>query len=171
MQYNTILFTDGSYESALNVSAPVGFNGVNKTDDVLLIQGLIAVIAKQDRSWVGLEDPEYSVPAVTGEMDADTYTAIGQFQIRNKDRLLMTQFDDRIDPAHYKNRHLKHTAHKMMSIMLLHQMATDSNLFLGIPTDDPSDDLPYRGALVSLHPGFKQKINYARDMHVIGVTD
>jgi hypothetical protein len=59
----------------------------------------------------------------------------------------------------------------MMSIMLLHQMATDSNLFLGIPTDDRSDDLPYRGGLVSLNPGFKQKINHARDMHVIGVTD
>jgi hypothetical protein len=129
------------------------------------------MIAMQDRSWVGLDDPDYSIPEVTGELDNDTYTAIGQFQIRNKDRLLMMgKFDDRIDPAQYKNRHLPHTLPRMMSIMLLHQMATDASLFLGIPTDDQSDELPYRGALVKLNSGFKAKIDHARDMSVLGMT-
>ncbi|HYJ90435.1 MAG TPA: hypothetical protein VEV84_03940 [Pyrinomonadaceae bacterium] len=171
MKYNFISFTDGSMEPTLNVQASVGYNGTNAPDDVLLIQGLIGVIAKLDKSWVGLDESGYAVPDVTGEMDADTYTAIGQFQIRNKDRLLMSTFDGRVDPAHYKNRHLPHALHRMMSITLLHQMATDASVLMGIPTDDPGDDLSYRGALVQLNPIFKGKINYARDMHVIEQTD
>src|SRR6185437_14381389 len=167
MQYNNIVFTDGSTEPCLNIQAPVGFKGVNQPDDVLLIQGLIGVIARLDKSWIGLNESGYSVPKPTGQMDADTYTAIGQFQIRNKDRLLMSTFDGRIDPAHYKNRRLPHGLRHMMSIMLLHQMATDASVLLGIPTDDPSDDLLYRGALVQINPIFKNKINTARDMHVI----
>lgn len=171
MQYNNILFTDGSSESALNVSFSVGHNGVNKPDDIMLIQGMIALIARFDKGWVGLDEAGYSVPKVTGDMDADTYTAIGQFQIKNKDRLLMKMYDDRIDPAHYKGRHLPHGLRRLMSITLLHQMATDASVLLGLPTDDQSDDLPYRGGLVQLNPLMKAKINYARDMHVIGVTD
>lgn len=171
MQYNDIQFTDGSSESALNVSYSVGYNGVNKPDDVMLVQAMIALIAKLDKGWVGLDEAGYSVPEISGEMDADTYTAIGQFQIRNKDRLLIKTFDGRIDPAHYKGRHLRHAMRQLMSIMLLHQMATDASVLLGIPTDDQSDDLPYRGGLVRMNPIMKAKINYARDMHVIGVTD
>lgn len=171
MQYNYILYTDGGMEPCLNIKASVGFKGVNQPDDVLLIQGLIGVIAQLDKSWVGLDESGYSVPKPTGQMDADTYTAIGQFQIRNKDRLLMSTFDGRIDPAHYKNRHLPHGLRHMMSIMLLHQMATDANVLMGTLTDDPSDDLSYRGALVRLNPIFKSKIDHARDMHVIEATD
>ena len=171
MQYNNIVFVDGSMEPALNIKASVGYKGANQPDDVLLVQGLIGVIAKCDKSWVGLDEPGYAVPTATGQMDADTYTAIGQFQIRNKDRLLMSMFDGRIDPAHYKNRHLPRGLRHMMSIMLLHQMATDASVLMGSPTDDPSDDLPYRGALVQLNPIFKNKINTARDMHVIEATD
>jgi hypothetical protein len=171
MQYNNIQFTDGSSESALNVTDSVGYKGVNKPDDVMLIQAMIALIARLDKSWVGLDEPGYSVPAITGEIDADTYTAIGQFQIRNKDRLLISMFDGRIDPAHYKGRHLRHGMRKLMSITMLHQMATDACVLLGIPTDDPSDDLSYRGGLVQMNFALKNKINSARDMHVIEVTD
>ena len=167
MQYNYIRFTDGSMEPALNVTATVGNGGRNSPDDVLLVQGMIALIAQFDKTWVGLDESGYSVPVPTGDMDADTYTAIGQFQIRNKDRLLMSMFDGRIDPAHYKNRHLSHSLRHIMSIMLLHQMATDASVLLGLSTDDPSDDLPYRGGLVKLNPLFKTKIDYARDMNVL----
>jgi len=171
MQYNDIQFTDGSFESALNVTDSVGYKGANKLDDVMLIQGMIALIARVDKKWVGLDEPGYNVPKVTGEIDADTYTAIGQFQIRNKDQLLISMFDGRIDPARYKGRHLRHGMRRLMSITLLHQMTTDACVLLGIPTDDPSDDLMYRGGLVRLNAALKNKIDYARDMHVIGVTD
>ena len=150
MQYNYIKFTDGSMEPALNVNAPVGNGGrISLPDDVLLIQGMIALIAQFDKTWVGLDESGDSVPIPTGEVDADIFTAIGQFQIRNKDRLLMAMFDGRIDPAHYKDRHLSHSLRHIMSIMLLHQMATDACVMLGLSTHDPSDELPYRGGLVS----------------------
>lgn len=171
MQYNNIEYVGGSSEPALNVTDSVGFKGANKPDDVMLIQAMIALICRVDKRWVGLDEPGYSIPAVTGEIDADTYTAISQFQIKNKDRLLMSMFDGRIDPAHYKGRHLHTGMRKLMSITLLHQMTTDASVLLGLPTDDPSDDLSYRGGLVQLHPMMKSKINTARDMHVIEVTD
>ena len=171
MQYNAIRFTDGSIEPCLNVSYSVGHMGANKLEDVMLIQAMISLICQVERSWVGLDEAGYSVPEITGIMDADTYTAIGQFQIRNKDRLLMTMYDDRIDPAHYGHRRLPRNLHRMMSIMLLHQMATDACVLGSFPTDDRSDDLSYRGGLVKLNPMLKGKIDSARDMHVIEATD
>jgi hypothetical protein len=171
MQYNRISFIDGSSEPTLNVTASVGLNGKNLSDDVMLIQAMIGMIAKGDQLSLGLNRPGFRIPTVTGIMDADTQDAITQFQITN--RLFLLKVDHRIDTAHYRGRRLHRGVmpNGSMSITMLHLLANDVNRLLKIPTDDPSDALPYRGALVRMHPGLKGKIDAARHRHVAALTD
>jgi hypothetical protein len=122
----------GTFQSGVNVSKIVGFAGANLTEDVLLIQALFNYIADgMFPEMLGLGG-DYKVPEVTGEMDADTYSAIGAFQIRNASRLLRQNFDGRIHPASYKGRVIKDVYKQpVMSITLLHIMATDAAIFRG----------------------------------------
>jgi hypothetical protein len=121
---------NGRMQSAVNVSGIVGFKGANFRDDVMLIQGLLNYIANGlHPGAVGLGG-DYKIPEITGVMDADTYSAIGAFQINNARQLLMQTFDGRIHPASYKNRRLRSNA-KQMSIVLLHITATDAALMNG----------------------------------------
>ena len=122
---------DGRTELGVNVSGIVGYAGKNYKDDVLLIQGLFNYIAKGlNRGAIGL-DGLYKIPEITGEMDGETYSAIGEFQIRNAHQLLMNSYDGRIHPANYRNRSLHSTAGHFMSITLLHIMAIDAALMNG----------------------------------------
>ncbi|MGI8787375.1 MAG: hypothetical protein ACR2HG_06405 [Pyrinomonadaceae bacterium] len=117
----------------LNISAIVGFAGVNLKDDVLLIQGFFNYIAKGfGAAAVGLGGV-YKVPEITGEMDADTYSAISEFQIRNAHQLLTGhQFDGRIHPGNFKNRHLSSRGlNRHMFITLLNIMAIDAAVMQG----------------------------------------
>lgn len=121
---------NGRMESAVNISGIVGFAGMNQRDDVLFIQGLFNYIANGlYPGAVGLGG-EYKVPEITGVMDTDTYSAIGEFQIRNRNSLIISRFDGRFHPANYKNRRLRSNA-KLMSITLLHLMATDAAVMQG----------------------------------------
>lgn len=121
---------NGRMESAVNISGVVGFKGTNLRDDVMLIQGLFNYISNGlTPQAVGLVG-DYKIPEITGVMDADTYSAIGAFQISNARQLLMQTFDGRIHPASYKNRRLRSNA-KQMSIVLLHIIATDAAVMNG----------------------------------------
>jgi hypothetical protein len=123
---------NGDSESGVNISKIVGFAGANLKEDVLLIQALFKYIADgMFPEMLGLGG-DYKVPDVTGEMDADTYSAIAAFQIRNASRLLRHNFDGRIHPASYKNRVIKNISKQpVMTITLLHIMATDAAVFKG----------------------------------------
>jgi hypothetical protein len=121
------LNVDRNIVLAVNISGIVGFAGANHKDDVLLIQGLFKYIAEGlHPSAVGLGG-EYKIPEITGEMDADTYSAISEFQLVNARTLLMSVFDGRFHPANYANRKLTTGGNKRyMSITYLHFLATDA---------------------------------------------
>ncbi len=122
---------DGRLELGVNISGIVGYAGANDKDDVLLIQGLFQYIAKGlSPGSIGLGGL-YKLPEITGEMDGETYSAIGEFQIRNSHRLLKDSYNTRIHSANYRNRQLRSTAGRFMAITLLHIMATDAALMNG----------------------------------------
>jgi hypothetical protein len=152
----TSINLNGERVLTLNVSGIVGFAGANYRDDVMLIQGLFKYIS--DGLYpeaLGLGG-NYKVPEITGEMDADTYSAISEFQIRNAGSLLMSRFDGRIHPANYKNRSLTTGGNKRyMSITLLHIMATDAAVMQG--------HHDFTQGLTKLNP----KLAYAIDIAVI----
>jgi len=79
---------------------------------------------------LGLE-PEYDMPEINGEMDSATYSAIGQFQVRNLQYLMMKTFDGRIHPASYKNRKITLIGKPKMTITLLHTYASDASMMSG----------------------------------------
>lgn len=145
---------NGEKQLTLNLSGIVGNAGANRKDDVMLIQGLFNYIAKGlYPGAVGLGG-DYKIPEITGEMDADTYSAIGEFQIRNAARLLMKQFDGRIHPANYANRQLHSGGNKRyMSITLLHIMASDAAVM--------QSDYDYIQGLANLNPGLATYIDMA----------
>lgn len=148
MILDTIHFTDGTSENCFNLSGSVGMKGENQFEDVMLIQAMLRLIAMFSREAAGLQDPEYQIPEVTGEMDADTHTAIGQFQIAHKSELMMKVFDGRIDPANYYHRKLRRSHFPVMTITLLHMLATDAALMLG---SSFNHDVTYQGMLEGLN--------------------
>lgn len=152
----THLYLNGHRELTLNISGIVGFGGVNHKDDVLLIQGFFNYIAKGLYPGALGLGGNYKVPGITGEMDADTYSAIGEFQIKNARNLLMNRFDGRIHPANYGNRQLHTGGNKRyMSITLLHIMATDAAVM--------QSDYDYMQGLAKLN----SDLAYIIDMAVI----
>lgn len=123
----TSINLNGERVLTVNVSGIVGFAGANHRDDVLLIQGLFQYIAAGLYPGALGLGGEYKIPEITGTMDADTYSAISEFQIKNAGSLLMSRFDGRIHPASYENRRLTTGGNKRyMSITLLHIMASDA---------------------------------------------
>jgi hypothetical protein len=144
-------FIDGKIDRAVNVSRAVGYGMENLRDDVMLIQGLFNYIANAlSPQTIGLGGV-YQVPEINGVMDADTYTAIGQFQIQNSSQLLMKRFDGVIHPASYKNRRL-HSIGKQMSIVLLHLKATDAALMSG--------DIDYQRGMANLNSDLARLIDW-----------
>ncbi|NJM52258.1 MAG: hypothetical protein HC846_02000 [Blastocatellia bacterium] len=130
---------DGRESSALNISGVVGFprpsdNFFNDWSDVLVIQGFFNYIANHLRpDTIGLGG-DYKVPKFTGVMDADTSSAIGAFQLSCASFLMMKTYDNRIDPANYKNRHLR-SGRRQMSIVFLHILAGDAGQMAGVGRD------------------------------------
>ena len=134
----------GNIQQGVNIRKIVGFAGANLKEDLLLIQALFNYIAKgMFPELLGLGG-DNNIPEITGEMDADTSTAIVAFQIRNASRLLRHNFDGRIHPASYKGRVIKDETKPLMCITLLHIMATDTAVFNG--------DHDYSQALANLNP-------------------
>lgn len=129
-KYDWIEYVDGSSDQTVNLHHSVGFKGINNPDDVMLIQALIEYISKRagmGPKTLGLGG-DYKVPAVTGIMDNETYSAIGQFQIEWQRNLIIRRFDGRIDEAHYRGRKLNRGNLQVMSITLLHELAGDAAL-------------------------------------------
>lgn len=130
---------DGREMSALNISGVVGFprkhdGNFNQRDDVLVTQGFFNFIANNiSPSAIGLGG-DYKVPKITGVVDADTSSAIGAFQLSCASFLMMKIYDNRIDPANYKNRHL-HSERRQMSIVFLHILAGDAGQMAGVGRD------------------------------------
>lgn len=145
MKYDRIHFTNGSSEDCFNISRSVGYKGANLLEDVMLVQAMLKLIASYSRNAAGLDDPNYNIPEITGSIDADTYSAIGQFQLAHRNQLLT--FDDRIDPAHYKGRRISKSGRRFMTITLLHFYAVDAALMIG---KSQSEFVLYQPALESL---------------------
>lgn len=139
--FDVIYLTSGETQSAVNISAIVGNGGSNKYDDVLLIQALFNYIGKGS---LGL-GPDYNMPEMSGSMDGDTYSAIGEFQLKWLSHLMIKTFDGRIHPASYKNRKLNLYGgpRPLMAITLLHVLAGDAALMNG--------DHDYTQALASMN--------------------
>lgn len=135
---------NGNHALCVNIKDIVGLAGANLREDVMLIQTLFNYIAKGLRpESVGLGG-NYNIPEITGEIDADTYLAIGEFQIRNASRLVRYRFDGRIHPASYKNRVIRDTRKPVMSITLLHLLATDAAVM--------QSDHHYTNGLIRMKP-------------------
>ncbi|MGI8810995.1 MAG: hypothetical protein ACR2IH_00510 [Pyrinomonadaceae bacterium] len=133
MKFDTIYLADGSNEPCYNVTNAVGAGGSNLFDDVVLVQAMLRLIAGYSLSAAGLTEAGYRAPEVSGTMDNDTYTAIGQFPIANNGNLIVGTFDGRVDPAHYKGRKI-HGNHPLMTITRLHQIATDASVAIRATT-------------------------------------
>jgi hypothetical protein len=134
----------GNEQSGVNIRKTVGHGGANLLDDVMLIQALFKYIAKGlHPGAVGLGG-DYKVPEVTGIMDAETYSAIGEFQIQNAARLLSHSFDGRIHPASYKGRVIRDSRKPVMCVTLMQIMATDAAVIQG--------HYDYPQALAQKHP-------------------
>jgi len=131
---------NGQSERAVNLADSVGHNGKNLFYDVMLIQTLFHYIAEtrnirnilSGEEILGLgEDYQgfnYRVPKITGEMDADTYSAIGQFQFSNASSLLTgNPYNRVIEPAKYQGRTLRrlNIGSRLMAITLLHVWAKE----------------------------------------------
>lgn len=148
----------GIVQSGVNIDKMVGFAGDNLREDVMLIQALFNYIAEGlAPGAVGLGG-DYKIPAVSGEIDADTYSAISAFQVRNASRLISRNgftMDGKIHPASYKGRVIRDTRKPLIAITLLHLMATDAAVMQGHGS--------YSQAIASRH----QELAKIMDMHLI----
>lgn len=130
-RFDLIETIHGGTEMAVNLTKAVGTGAPNQRSDVLLIQALFNYIGEGlGRSALGL-GPEYRIPAISGVMDAETYSAIGEFQIANIRQLLINRFDGVIHPANYKGRKINLFKRPLMSITYLHLLAKDASIFQG----------------------------------------
>lgn len=147
-QFEFITLKGGQTVSTVNVRKVVGNGGVNLREDVLLIQALFKFIAEHlgPHAIFGSQSG-YEVPEITGVMDAATYSAIGEFQIRNLRNLLMKTFDGRIHPASYKNREIQLQGKPLMSITYLHLVAQDASVMGGMGGDYTQDLARMNGEL------------------------
>jgi hypothetical protein len=154
MARRVLINMNGERTLGVNIERSVGMDGANDHEDVMLIQTLFNYIAEGlSPESIGLGG-EYKVPDMTGSMDGETQTAISQFQISNASSLFRKGrfFDWCVDPASYKGRSLRSNK-PVMSITLLHIMATDAALMLG---DGPN---VYSEALIRLQPELAQYLN------------
>lgn len=150
MARTKVININGEQQLCVNIAKIVGFAGANLKEDVMLIQALFNYIATGlYPGAVGLGG-DYKIPEITGEMDADTYSAIGEFQLRNA-RQLIGKFDGRIHPASYQNRVLKDIRKPVMCMTLLHIMATDAAVM--------QSDYHYRDGLIRLKPELAQYLD------------
>ena len=89
-RFDQIRTSTGTIENTVNLTYAVGTGARNTRADVLLIQTLFNYIVK----GLGLRSAglggEYRVPEMSGKMDADTYSAIAEFQIKNLRELMMS---------------------------------------------------------------------------------
>lgn len=153
---------NGYEQYGVNIKKTVGHAGANEFEDVLLIQTLFKYISDGlGPSALGL-GTAYTMPDSPGEMDADTHTTIGEFQLRNWNRLLrdpQVPFG-RLHPASYRSvngeyRKIRNTLKPLMAITYLHLIATDAQVIRG--------DGPYPDELVKMQP----KLQYFFDMALI----
>jgi hypothetical protein len=144
MAKTEVINIEGKTELGVNVTDVVGMTGKNRREDIMLLQALFNYIAKGLHPGALGLGGDYNIPEINGDMDADTFLAIGEFQIRNASRLLMYRFDGHIHPASYKNRVIRNIKGRIMSITLLHLMAKDAAAMQG-----HSD---YREGLIKLKP-------------------
>lgn len=144
MAKTEVININGKTQFGVNVTDIVGMTGANRREDLMLIQALFNYIAKGlGPQLLGLGG-DYNIPEINGDWDADTSLAICEFQIRNAGRLLRNKFDGHIHPASYKNRIIRGVNGRLMSITLLHQMATDAAVMQG--------HFEYREGLIKLKP-------------------
>jgi hypothetical protein len=130
-RFDIIRTSTGEIQGTVNLTHAVGTGAPNHHSDVLLIQALFKYIAEGlTPSALGLGG-DYNVPDLSGKMDAETYSAIGEFQITNMRELMMKRFDGVIHPASYKNRTINLSKRPLMSITYLHLMATDASVMNG----------------------------------------
>lgn len=142
----------GGYEQyGVNIKKTVGHAGANEFEDVLLIQTMFRYISEGlGPSALGLGS-DYKMPDNPGEMDADTHTTIGEFQLRNWNRLLRDRQVPfgRLHPASYRHangsyRMIRNTSKPLMAITYLHLIATDAQVMRG--------DGPYPDELIKMQP-------------------
>jgi hypothetical protein len=118
-----ISLANGTSQVGVNIGKTVGNGGVNEFGDVMLIQALLNYIGRA-KLRLGAD---YKMPDITGSMDGETYSAIGEFQIANGSRLMAKGFGWRLDPANYRGRRLRlDGTRKLMAITLLHVLATEA---------------------------------------------
>jgi hypothetical protein len=151
MAKTEVININGKTELGVNVTDVVGMTGANRREDIMLLQALFNYIAKGLYPQVLGLGGDYNIPEISGDMDADTFLAIGEFQIRNASRLLMYKFDGHIHPASYKNRVIRDIRGRVMSITLLHLMAKDAAVMQG--------HFDYREGLIKLKPELAQYLD------------
>lgn len=143
-RFDQIRTSTGTIENTVNLTYAVGTGARNARADVLLIQTLFNYIVK----GLGLRSAglggEYRVPEMSGKMDADTYSAIAEFQIKNLRELMMSRFDGVIHPADYNNRTIDLNRRPLMTITYLHLIAMDAAVLNG--------DVSYTRGIARMNP-------------------
>ncbi|HMS07906.1 MAG TPA: hypothetical protein PKE66_00300 [Pyrinomonadaceae bacterium] len=143
-RFDQIRTSTGAIEDTVNLTHAVGTGARNERADVLLIQTLFNYIVKGLGPRSAGLGGEYTVPEMSGKMDANTYSAIAAFQISNMRELMMKRFDGVIHPADYKNRTIDLRKRPLMTITYLHLIATDASAING--------DRGYTQALARMSP-------------------
>lgn len=128
-QFERINF-DGKQVTGINIRKVIGWGGADLEEDVMLLQTVFEYVSNGLGPHVfGMDHPFKA--EFRGSMDLDTYYAIGEFQIRNANRLLKDTFR-RIHPASYKNRVIRDpNFSRLMTITYLHMVAVDAQIMQG----------------------------------------
>jgi len=101
MAYKQMVTLYGDPEVWFNLSFQVGRPGVNRQDDVTLVQALFNFVAERNSgslSVLGLGRDE--LPQITGQIDGTTIWAIQRFQLRWL--RFMRMVDSAMRPARYE---------------------------------------------------------------------
>src|SRR5258708_27451329 len=107
MAMKQLMTFDGSKVPCFNVNYSVGMGGINRIDDLILVQAMFRFIADDgfgELSTLGISSHK-ELPQLTGVLDEKTVNAIHKYQDRWRRLLLST--DGLIHPADYINRDLK----------------------------------------------------------------
>lgn len=115
----------GIMQITVNVSNTVGLGGVNRQDDVALIQALFNYIAEggMGPEYLGFYNTDTRVE-ISGKLDQGTRTAIERFVYENASGLIGNRFDFLIHPASYKGRVIRNMTGPIMAITRLHIWAS-----------------------------------------------
>src|SRR5262245_54238346 len=124
MPFKDTITVGGQRAAAVNLNFSVGVGGDNGPADVMLVQTMFHYLAHVNGKPMPYNgfSMDY-LPSITGRVDDKTMLAIRLFQQSHAKRLL--RLDGLIEPAKYENRNIESTDGRVMTITLMHLLASE----------------------------------------------